>query len=70
METFLGKSQSCSMTASSGAFDNSCFDGNTILLRVGIENGKINMYILVVIWYVLLWLVMIYINMFLIWEII
>ena len=40
METFLGKSQRCSMTALSGAFDKSCFDGNTILLRVSIENGK------------------------------
>ena len=44
METFLGKNQSCSMTASSGAFDKSCFDGNTILLEVGIENGK-NQYV-------------------------
>ena len=40
METFLGKSQSCSMTASSGAFDKVCFDGNTVLLKIGIENGK------------------------------
>ena len=40
METFLGKSQSCSMTALSGAFNKKCFDGNTILLKVGIENGK------------------------------
>ena len=40
METFLGKSQSCSMTASSGAFNKACFDGNTILLKVSIENGK------------------------------
>ena len=40
METFLGKSQSCTMTALSGAFDKACFDGNTILLKVGIENGK------------------------------
>ena len=40
METFLGKSQSCTMTAISGAFDKTCFDGNTILLKVGIENGK------------------------------
>ena len=40
METFLGKSQSCSMTALSGAFDKGCFDGNTFLLKVGIENGK------------------------------
>ena len=39
-ETFLGKSQSCTMTALSGAFDKACFDGNTILLKVGIENGK------------------------------
>ena len=40
METFLGKSQSCSMTALSAASDKGCFDGNTILLKVGIENGK------------------------------
>ena len=40
METFLGKSQCCSMTALSGAFDKACFDGNTILLKVGIENEK------------------------------
>ena len=40
METLLGKSQSCTMTALSGAFDKSCFDGNTILLKVDIENGK------------------------------
>ena len=40
METFLGKSKSCSMTTLSGAFDKACFDGNTILLKVGIENGK------------------------------
>ena len=42
METFLGKSQSCTMTALSGAFDKGCFDGNTILLKVGVENGKNN----------------------------
>ena len=40
MESLLGRSQSCSMTALSRAFDKSCFDGNTILLKVGIENGK------------------------------
>ena len=40
MKTFSGKSQRCSMTALSGAFDKGCFDGNTILLKVGIENGK------------------------------
>ena len=40
METFLGKTQRCTMTALSGAFDKGCFDGNTILLKVGIENGK------------------------------
>ena len=40
METFLGKSRSCSMTALSGAFNKACFDGNTSLLKVGIENGK------------------------------
>ena len=40
MKTFLGKSQRCSMTALTGAFDKGCFDGNTILLKVGVENGK------------------------------
>ena len=40
METFLGKSQSCRKTTLSGAFNEGCFDGNTILLKVGIENGK------------------------------
>ena len=53
METFLGKSQSCTMTALSGAFDKAGFNGNTILLKIGIENGK-KMYILVGIWCVLL----------------
>ena len=45
METFLGKSQSCTMTSLSGAFDKVCFDGNTILLKVAIENGKKYVYI-------------------------
>ena len=36
----MGKSQSCTMTALSEAFDKGFFDGNTILLKVGIENGK------------------------------
>ena len=40
METSLGKSQSCTMTALSGAFDKTYFDGTTILLKVGKENGK------------------------------
>ena len=40
MERFLGKSKSCSMTALSGAFDKGCFDGNTILLKICIENGE------------------------------
>ena len=40
MTTFLGKSQRCSMTALSGAFDKGCFDGNAILLKIAIENGK------------------------------
>ena len=40
METFLGKSQSCSMAAWSGAFIKKCFEGNTILRKVAIENGK------------------------------
>ena len=46
VEVFLAKSKSCTMTASSGAFDKGCFDGNTILPKLGIENGK-NKYIYV-----------------------
>ena len=45
METVSGKSESCAMTALSGAFKKMCFDGNTVLLRVSIENKKINMYV-------------------------
>ena len=40
MEIFLGISQVCNMTMFSGSFDKKVFDGNTILLKVGIENGK------------------------------
>ena len=40
MKTFLGKSQRCNMTALLGAYDKGCFDGNTILLKVSVENGK------------------------------
>ena len=40
MEIFLGKSQLCDMTKSSGAEDKEVFDGNTILLEIGIENNK------------------------------
>ena len=40
MEIFLGKSESCEMTAFSGAFDKSIFDGNTILIKIGEENSK------------------------------
>ena len=40
MKSFLGKSPRCTLTALSGAFDKSRFDGNTILLKVGVENGK------------------------------
>ena len=40
VETVLGKSESCRMTAFSGVFNKKCFDGSTILLKVGIENGK------------------------------
>ena len=40
IETFLGKSQACDMTALSGAFDRSVFDGNTILLKISEENDR------------------------------
>ena len=40
MGTFLGKSESCEMTALSGAFNKMCFDGNTILLKACEENIK------------------------------
>ena len=37
LETFLGKSQTCSI---SGAFDKMSFNGNTILVKISEENGK------------------------------
>ena len=40
METFLGKSQLCSMTEFLGARDEEVFNGNTILLKIGEENNK------------------------------
>ena len=40
MESFIGKSQLCDMTEFSGAEDRGVFDGNTILLEIGIENNK------------------------------
>ena len=40
METFLGKSKICDMTLTSGASDNSVFDGNTILHKISKENDK------------------------------
>ena len=40
METFLGKSESCTMTAMLGAFKNSIFDGKTILSKRSEENNK------------------------------
>ena len=40
METFFGRNKSCAMTKLSGAFNKKCFDGNTILPEVSIENGK------------------------------
>ena len=40
LEIFLGKSESCMMTAFSGAFNKPVFDGNTILLKIGEEKNK------------------------------
>ena len=40
MEIFLGKSELCNMTEFSGAEDKEVFNGNTILLQIGIENNK------------------------------
>ena len=40
METFIGRSQLCNMTKLSGSEDKELFNGNTILLRIGIENNK------------------------------
>ena len=40
MKIFLGKSESCMMTAMSRAFDKSVFDGNTIILKLSEENDK------------------------------
>ena len=40
MRTFLGISQVCKMTMFSGALNKTIFDGNTILLKIGEENGR------------------------------
>ena len=40
METFLGKSEYCVMTALSGAFHKSVFHGITVLLKIREENDK------------------------------
>ena len=40
VEKFVGKSQLCDLTEFSGAEDKEVFDGNTILLEIGIENNK------------------------------
>ena len=40
IETFVGKSEQCDMTEFSGAEDKAVFNGNTILLEIGIENNK------------------------------
>ena len=42
MEIFLGKSKVCEMTSHSGAYDKLCHDGNTILVKVDIQNEKNN----------------------------
>ena len=39
IETFLGKSQLCDITEFSGAEDKAVFNGNNILLEIGIENN-------------------------------
>ena len=39
-ESFIGKSQLCNMTKFSGSEDRKVFDGNTILLYIGVENNK------------------------------
>ena len=40
METFIGRSRLCEMTDFSGAEDKEVHDGNTILIKVGVENNK------------------------------
>ena len=40
IESFIGKSQLCDITEFSGAKDKAVFNGNTILLQIGIENNR------------------------------
>ena len=40
LEIFLGKSESCMMTAYSRAFNKPVFDGNTLLLKISEETNK------------------------------
>ena len=44
MEIFLGRFELCEMTSYSGAYDKLCHDGNTILVKVDIQNEKTNMF--------------------------
>ena len=41
MKIILGKSRVCNMTMFSGALNKSVFDGNTILLKISEENGRL-----------------------------
>ena len=52
LEIFLGKTESCMMTAYSGAFNKLVFDGKTILLKISETKINTGIYILEVIWYV------------------
>ena len=40
IESFIGKNQLCDITEFSGAKDKAVFNGNTILLQIGIENNR------------------------------
>ena len=41
LETYLSKSEVCDKTLMSGAFDKSVFDGNTLLLKISEEYGRL-----------------------------
>ena len=62
LKPFLGKIKICDVTLRSGAFEREIYDGITRLLKIGEEKGRLCMYILLVIWYVLFQLMMFFVN--------
>ena len=72
LKTFLGKSEVCDIIFLSGALDKSVFDRNTILLKISEECCR-HKYVYIggdMICSFLIYLMIIFINVYRIWELI